>query len=78
MRENFDGAGAANASKIEFKWHARNYEDIILALNNKSVPSISGAEARREVALISAILVSTIWWKQSRGYLSCVFNRVCR
>ena len=58
IRENFDGAGAADPSKIDFKWHARNYEDIILALNNKSFPSISGAEARRAVALISAIYES--------------------
>ena len=58
IKENFDGAGAADPSKIDFKWHARNYEDIILALNNKSVPSISGAEARRAVALISAIYES--------------------
>ena len=58
VRENFDGAGAAAPSNIDCKWHARNYQDIILALDNKSVPCISGAEARRAVALVSAIYVS--------------------
>ena len=59
IEEQMFGAGAADPSKIDFKWHARNYEDIISALNSKSTPSISGEDARRAVALISAIYESS-------------------
>ena len=58
VKEKYGGAGAADPSTIDFQWHARNYEDIIFALGNNTIPSINGAEARRAVALISAIYES--------------------
>ena len=52
------GAGAADPLAINYQWHARNYEDIVQAINNDRKPRIDGKEARRAVALICAIYKS--------------------
>ena len=49
------GAGTADPSAIDFSWHTRNDEDIVAAIVNKGKPKITGEEAGRAVALISAI-----------------------
>ena len=49
------GAGAADPSAIDFRWHQRNFEDALAALRNGRRPSIDGREARRSVALVRAI-----------------------
>ncbi|MBH68277.1 MAG: oxidoreductase [Rhodospirillaceae bacterium] len=54
------GAGAADPLAIDFRWHARNYGDILQALKEGRSPSISGWEARRSVALICAIYESAL------------------
>ena len=53
------GAGAADPSSIDFSWHQRNFEDAVAALRDGRQPSVSGAEARRAVALIEAIYKSS-------------------
>ena len=52
------GAGAADPSSIDFSWHQRNFEDVVLALKEGRAPQVSGQEARRAVALIRAIYQS--------------------
>lgn len=54
----FAGAGAADPLAIDFRWHQRNYEDVITALCEGRAPSVDGGEARRAVALIRAIYQS--------------------
>lgn len=54
------GAGAAAPSAIDFSWHTRNYEDIVAAIVNKGKPKITGEEAIRAVALITAIYESAV------------------
>jgi UDP-N-acetyl-2-amino-2-deoxyglucuronate dehydrogenase len=49
------GAGAADPGAIDFKWHQRNFEDALAALQRGEAPRVNGAEARRAVALIRAI-----------------------
>lgn len=49
------GAGAADPSAIDFKWHQKNFEDAIQALNENRAPAINGHEGRRSIALINAI-----------------------
>lgn len=49
------GAGAADPSAIDFKWHQKNFEDAVLAIEEKRTPAIDGHEARRSIALINAI-----------------------
>ncbi len=49
------GAGAADPSAIDFKWHQKNFEDAIQALEEKRAPAIDGQEGRRSIALINAI-----------------------
>ncbi|MEM8686421.1 MAG: Gfo/Idh/MocA family oxidoreductase [Pseudomonadota bacterium] len=50
-----DGAGAADPSSIDFRWHQRNLEDVVGALREGRPSLVSGPEARRSVALIEAI-----------------------
>ena len=52
------GAGAADPSAIDYLWHQRNFEDIVDALREGKKPLVDGAEARKSVALISAIYES--------------------
>ena len=49
---------SADPLAINYQWHARNYEDIVQAINNDRNPRIDGKEARRAVALICAIYKS--------------------
>ena len=49
------GAGAADPSAIDFRWHQKNFEDAVKAIDGNRAPAIDGAEARRSVALINAI-----------------------
>ena len=52
------GAGAADPGAIDFKWHQRNFEDALAALQKNKPPRVNGVEARRAVALIGAIYES--------------------
>ncbi|MEM7429187.1 MAG: Gfo/Idh/MocA family oxidoreductase [Pseudomonadota bacterium] len=52
------GAGAADPSSIDFRWHQRNFEDAAGAIREGRAAQVSGAEARRAVALIRAIYAS--------------------
>ncbi|NNF79565.1 MAG: Gfo/Idh/MocA family oxidoreductase [Rhizobiales bacterium] len=52
------GAGAADPSSIDFRWHQRNLEDAVTALRESRESLVSGQEARRSVALIQAIYKS--------------------
>lgn len=52
------GAGAADPSSIDFRWHQHNLEDAAEALREGRPCLVSGREARRSVALIEAIYKS--------------------
>lgn len=52
------GAGAADPSSIDFRWHQHNLEDAVTALRESRASLVSGQEARRSVALIEAIYKS--------------------
>ncbi|MBU2533573.1 MAG: Gfo/Idh/MocA family oxidoreductase [Alphaproteobacteria bacterium] len=58
VAESAPGAGAADPKAIDFRWHQRNFEDIVAAIEAGRPPAIDGAEARRAVALIEAIYTS--------------------
>jgi predicted dehydrogenase len=58
QRSDVAGAGAADPSAIDFRWHQANFEDALRALRDNSVPSVDGRQARRAVALILAIYES--------------------
>ncbi|MEM1201496.1 MAG: Gfo/Idh/MocA family oxidoreductase [Pseudomonadota bacterium] len=53
-----EGAGAADPSSIDFRWHQRNLEDVVSALREGRPSLVNGPEARRSVALIEAIYQS--------------------
>ncbi len=55
---NAEGAGAADPSSIDFRWHQRNLEDVVSALREGRPSLVNGPEARRSVALIEAIYQS--------------------
>ncbi len=55
LSANAEGAGAADPSSIDFRWHQRNLEDVVAALREGRPSRVSGPEARRSVALIEAI-----------------------
>ncbi|MCB1511263.1 MAG: Gfo/Idh/MocA family oxidoreductase [Hyphomicrobiaceae bacterium] len=52
------GAGAADPKAIDYRWHQRNFEDAIDAIRTGHPPAIDGHQARRAVALITAIYAS--------------------
>lgn len=52
------GLGANDPSAINFTGHQRNFEDVVEAIREGRPPKVDGAEARRAVALISAIYES--------------------
>ena len=52
------GAGAADPAAIDYRWHQRNFEDVVSAIRDGRNPAIDGREARRAIALIRAIYES--------------------
>jgi predicted dehydrogenase len=52
------GGGAADPMAIDYGMHTRNIEDFIRALDAGAAPAIDGAEARKAVAIITAIYES--------------------
>jgi predicted dehydrogenase len=54
------GAGAADPSAIEFKWHQKNFEDTVRAIRAGRKPGVDGKEARKSVELILAIYKSAL------------------
>ena len=58
LRTGTEGAGAADPSSIDFRWHQRNLEDVVGALREGRPSLVNGPEARRSVALITAIYQS--------------------
>ncbi len=49
------GAGAADPTAIDYHWHQKNFEDVLLALKENRAPAIDGQEGRRSIALVNAI-----------------------
>lgn len=52
------GIGANDPKAIDFSGHQRNFEDVATAIREGRPPRVDGREARRAVALISAIYQS--------------------
>lgn len=52
------GLGANDPKAINYTGHIRNFSDVIEAINAGRMPSTSGTEARRAVAVIEAIYTS--------------------
>lgn len=60
------GGGAADPMAIDYAMHTRNIEDFIKALDAGEAPAIDGAEARKAVAVITAIYESAATGKAAR------------
>lgn len=52
------GVGANDPKAINFLGHQRNFEDVVQAIREGRNPSVGGAEARKAVALITAMYES--------------------
>ena len=52
------GLGANDPSAINFEGHTKNFEHIVYSIQNGTTPSVSAQEARKAVAVISAIYES--------------------
>ena len=55
IRADAGGAGAADPSAIDFRWHQRNFEEAVEAICAGRKSSVNAQEARRSVELIQAI-----------------------
>lgn len=58
LKSDSRGLGANDPTAINYTGHIRNFNDVIQAIQNGQLPSTSGAEARRAVAVIEAIYTS--------------------